>query len=59
MRSLSGQIAIQKEDSTNQKGLDCHMNLLVLGLVNLRMLDLSDSDIGNDGLRFLTGKISS
>jgi len=32
------------------------MNLLVSGLVNLRMLDLSDSDIGNEGLRFLTGK---
>jgi hypothetical protein len=26
------------------------------GLVNLHTLDLSDSDIGNSGLRFLTGK---
>jgi hypothetical protein len=32
------------------------MNIrFVTGLVNLRMLDLSDSDVGNDGLRFLTG----
>lgn len=32
------------------------MNIrFVTGLVDLRMLDLSDSDVGNDGLRFLTG----
>ncbi len=29
------------------------------GLVNLHTLDLSDTDIGNNGLRFLTGKFGS
>jgi len=42
-----------------QLGLDCHVNLLILGLVNLKMLDLSDSEVENAGLRYLTGKSSS
>lgn len=48
--SFSGQMS----ENSKQMGLNCY--LVFAALVNLKTLDLSDSEVENAGLRFLTGK---